>query len=76
MKDRSDTLTFELLTAESDVLISGPDAPFGRIAGDITQMSVANLAAGAANARKYVALPPLQPARYQPVRLRRRGRQS
>ena len=76
MKDRSDNLTFELLTKESNVFTGGADTPFGSIAGDITQMSAANLAAGAASARRYVALPLLQPAHYQPVRLRRRSRRS
>jgi hypothetical protein len=76
MKDRSDNLTFELLPTETHVFPTGDEALFGEIVGDITRMSAANLLAGAANARTFIALPRLQPARYQPVRLSRRKRRA
>lgn len=72
MKVLSDIQMFELLTAETNVIAGGPDTPFGCIVGDITQMSAESLAAGAASARMFVTLPLLHPARYQPVRVRRR----
>lgn len=76
MTDRSDTVTFELLAPEPSLFGGAAETPFGSGAGDITKMSAASLAAAAASARKSVALPALQPARYRPVRLSRSGRRS